>query len=104
MDTGILKEIIEVEKEIQQALDRKKESAGAWLELRKKEIQDELAQAEKELILTFQQSNEQAARESANKASRIVLQEEQRQIRLAQLTDAALSGIVATHIRKILPG
>ncbi len=60
MDNNILREIIDVEKEIQQSVEQAKETTRAWLETRKKEMDERLAREEKEIVDSFQQSRETA--------------------------------------------
>ena len=104
MNNDILREIIDVEKDVQQSLDQARERMRIWLEARKHELDEDLAREEKEISASFQQSREGITREAAGKAADLVKQAEQQAAHLARLNDDALAGIVANHIHKILPG
>lgn len=103
MENPTLREIIEVEKEIQQALEHTKEKMREWIEARKKETEEELARSEAELLKSFQQARENAMQDAGSRASSIVMEAEGRAARLTHLDDDILAGIAANHIKKILP-
>lgn len=104
MENNILREIIGVEKEIQQSLEQAKEKARAWLEKRRKEIDERRAGEEKEIVASFQQAREKLAREAASRADDRVKRAEQQADRIVRLENDALTRIVANHLNKILPG
>jgi len=104
MENPTLREIIEVEKEIQQALEHTKEKMREWIEARKKEAEEELARNEAELLKSFQQAREHAMQDAGSGASSIVMEAEGWAARLTHLDDDILAGIAANHIEKILPG
>jgi vacuolar-type H+-ATPase subunit H len=104
MENDVLREVIEVEKEIQLSLEQARQAAHLWLEARKKELEEEFAGKEKELQDSFEQSRERARRDAANKAADVLHQEEHQAEQWGRLSDDVLAGIVATHITKILPG
>ncbi len=104
MENNILREIIEVEKEIQQSTDYAKASMREWLDSCKKEIEEELARKEKEILASFEQARADMMRDAANRASGLVTEAEQQADRMKHLKNETLSGIVMNHLHKILPG
>jgi len=104
MENNILREIIGVEKEIQQSIEQAKEMSRVWLETRKKEMDELLAREEKEIVASFRQSRENLAREAASGADDLVKRAELQADRIVQLKNDALARIVAGHIHTILPG
>jgi vacuolar-type H+-ATPase subunit H len=104
MENNILREIIGVEKEIQQSIEQAKEMSRVWLETRKKEMDERLAKEEKEIVASFRQSREKLEREAVSGAEDLVKLAELQADRIIQLKNDALARIVADHIHKILPG
>ena len=104
MNNDILREIINVEKEVQLSLDQARERVGFWFEARKKELDENLAREEKEIIASFQQSREGVTREATTKAADLVKRAEQQAAQITRLSNDTLADIVANHIHKILPG
>jgi len=104
MENNTLREIIGVEKEIQQTIEQAKEMACAWLETRKREMDECLAKEEKEIVASFRQSREELAREATSRADDLVKQAERQADRIVQLKNDTLERIVADHIHTILPG
>ena len=104
MENDILREIIDVEKEIQQSLDGAKVRTREWLNARKKEIEDNLARQEKEMAGSFQLSREQVAQDAVKKTSEFMEQARRETEKLAHLEDDILAKIVMNHIEQILPG
>ena len=103
MDNNILRDIIDVEKEIQQALDRAQSETRAWLEARKQEAEEELARDEEQIRMHAEQAREQALRDAQADAADRVRQAEESVRNLSLVNDAVLSRCVERHIRKILP-
>jgi broad specificity phosphatase PhoE len=104
MENNILREIIDVEKEIQLSVDKAKVSVGEWLDARKKEIEQEAAKEEKDILASFQKAREKTILDAANRASELVSEAEKQADRIKHLKSQTLSGIVVNHIHKILPG
>ena len=104
MENNILREIIDVEKEIQQSLDQAKISTREWLDSRKKEIEDDTASQEKEIALSFQQAREKAAQDAEKKASELLEEAKKRTDRITHIENVILARIVTSQIKKILPG
>ncbi len=104
MENNILREIIGVEKEIQQSLDQAKIAAREWLDARKKEIEKDLAGQEKDIALSFQQARDDAARDAEKKAAELVEQAKKRMDRISHIENDILARIVTSQISKILPG
>jgi len=104
MTNDILREIICVEKELQQSLEQAKEMTRAWLETRRQEIDERRAREEKEMLASFQQAREQLAREAAGRADALVKGAEQQADRIVRLENDTLARMVAEHIHTILPG
>jgi vacuolar-type H+-ATPase subunit H len=104
MENNILQDIIQVEKDIQLSIEKAKEMSRAWLEARKKAIDERLEKEEKENAASFQQSRQELARDAASKGDGLVKEAEIQADRIVHLKNDALARIVARHIRKILPG
>ncbi len=104
MENNILREIIDVEKEIQLSVDKAKVSIGEWLDAEKKEIEQETAKKEKDILASFQQDRENSIQDAANRASKLIAEAEKQTDRIKHLKSQTLSGIVMNHIHKILPG
>ena len=104
MNNDLLREIIEVEKEVQQSLEQEKERVRLWLEARRHELDEDLAREEKEMRGSFQQSRERISREAANKAADLVKGAEQQAAQIMRFNDDTLAKMVSIHIHKILPG
>lgn len=104
MENNILRDIIGVEKEIQQSIEQAKEMARVWLDTRKREMDERLANEEKEIVDSFRQSRELLEREAASGAEDLVKLAELQAEHINQLKDEALARIVADHIHMILPG
>lgn len=104
MENNILREIIGVEKEIQQSIEQAKEMTRVWLETCKKEMDERLAKEEKEIAASFRQSREKLEREAVSKAEALVKEAELQADRIVQLKNDTLARIVADHIHLILPG
>jgi vacuolar-type H+-ATPase subunit H len=104
MDNNILRDIIDVEKEIQQSLEREKVKTREWLDVRKKEIESDSALQEQNIRQSYQQSLENAKREASKIASELFEQSKLQTEMLAHLENDVLSTIVTNHISKILPG
>jgi hypothetical protein len=104
MDNNILRDIIDVEKEIQQSLEREKMKTREWLDVRKKEIESDSVLQEQNIRQSYQQSRENAEREASKIASELFEQSKLQTERLAHLENDVLSTIVTNHISKILPG
>jgi vacuolar-type H+-ATPase subunit H len=104
MENNTLREIIDVEKEIQQSIEQAKEMARAWLETRKQEMDERLAKEEKEIVASFRQSRDRLVREAVSGADDLVKRAELQADRIVQLENDTLARIVAGHIHTILPG
>jgi vacuolar-type H+-ATPase subunit H len=103
MENNILREIIGVEKEIQQSIEQAKEMSRAWLENRKKEIDERLTKEEEEMVASFQRLRQKAAREAASRADDVIKQAELQADRIIHFKNETLARIVADHIHTILP-
>ena len=104
MDNNILREIIDVEKEIQQSLDQARETARDWLEVRKKEMLEDLEKEEQNIAGMFRQSREKLAQEAENKAQDFIKHAERQVENIQRLDEGTLNKIVSNHIEKVLPG
>lgn len=104
MENDLLRDVIEVEKEIQRSLEQAKDASHQWLEAQKREIAEETGRQEKQITESFNQAQELARKNAENKASDVVTKAEQLADRIAHIENDTLSKIVANHIHKILPG
>ncbi len=104
MENNILREIIDVEKEIQISVDKAKVSIDEWLDAEKKKIEQETAKEEKDILASFQKAREKTILDAANRASELVSEAEKQADRIQHLKSQTVSGIVVNHIHKILPG
>jgi vacuolar-type H+-ATPase subunit H len=104
MANDILREIICVEKELQQSLEQAKEMTRAWLETRSQELDGLRAREEEEIAASYRQAREKLTREAANRADDLVKGAEQQADRIMRLENDTLARIVVNHISTILPG
>jgi vacuolar-type H+-ATPase subunit H len=104
MENDILREIIDVEKEIQQSVEHTRSMTREWLDARKKEIEDELARSEKEIQAAFEHSREMAIEDARKKASNIIADAERQASRISQINNDDLKKMVSSNLHKILPG
>jgi vacuolar-type H+-ATPase subunit H len=104
MENHILREIIDVEKEIQQSIEQAKVRTREWLETRKQEIETDATRQEQSLLQTFEQARETAVHEAEKKAAEYFEQSKAQADRLTHLENDILVKIVTNHIRKIIPG
>ncbi len=104
MENDILREIIDVEKEIQQSVDRTRMTMREWLNTQKKEIEDELARSEGDIQAAFQRSRETAIDDARKKAANIIADAEQQAVQIGQIKNDVLKSMVSSHLHKILPG
>ncbi len=104
MENNILREIIDVEKEIQKSLDQKKLKTREWLDARKKEIENDSAKQEQDILQSYQQAQE-TAEQTAEKAAAELFEQSKRQAdTLNHLENDLLVKIVTNHISRIIPG
>ncbi|HYA86001.1 MAG TPA: hypothetical protein VEI57_02910 [Nitrospirota bacterium] len=103
MDNNILRDIIDVEKEIQQSLDETKQKTHEWLDARKKEIERDAAIEEQNILQSYQKAGENAEQEAAKTASELFEQSKQQTDKIAHLENDILVKIVTNHINKVLP-
>ena len=103
MENNILREIIDVEKDIQQSLDLEKLKMREWLDTRKKEIKNDAAKQEQTILQSYQHAHDNAEQEAAKSASELFEQSKRQTDRLAQVENDILVKIVTNHLNKILP-
>ena len=104
MENNILREIIEVEKEIQQSLEQTRVKTSEWIDARKKEIEIDSTRQEQGILQSYQQAHEKAVQEAAKTASELFEQSKHHADRLTHLENGILKKIVTNHINKVLPG
>jgi vacuolar-type H+-ATPase subunit H len=104
MENDILREIIDVEKEIQQSVDHTRTTMRDWLNTRKKEIENELAQSEGDIQANFRRSREIAIEDARKKAANIIADAEQQAVQMGQIKNDVLKSMVSNYLHKILPG
>ncbi len=104
MENNILREIIDVEKEIQLSVDAAKVSIGEWLSAEKKKIEQKTAEEEKDILASFEKARESTIRDAEKRASDLIAEAEKRADRIIHLKNQTVSDIAINHIHKILPG
>jgi vacuolar-type H+-ATPase subunit H len=104
MENDILREIIDVEKEIQQSVEHTRATMREWVSARKKEIEDELVRSEGDIQAAFRRSRETAIEDARKKAANIIADAEQQAVQIGQIKDDVLKSMVSNHLHKILPG
>ncbi len=104
MEKDILGQVIEAEKELQQCLDREKVKAREWLEVVKKECEEEFIREEQRIKEMLEKSTADAVSKAHVKAAGIISQAEREAERLGRVPDEVLSKLVAKQINRILPG
>jgi vacuolar-type H+-ATPase subunit H len=103
MENDTLREIIDVEKEIQQSVDLEKLAMSKWLESKKSELEEGLARGEEEIQESFRRLREAAIENAQKRASNIFTEAEQQAARLIQLRNDVLTSYVMNHLHEILP-
>jgi len=104
MENDILREIIDVEKEIQQLVDHEHMAMSKWLEAKKSELEESLARGEVEIQESFRRLQDASIENARQKASNIITDAEQQADRIRHMRDDVLTGYVMNHLHKILPG
>ncbi len=104
MEKDILRQVIEVEKEIQKCLESEKVKIREWLEGVKKESDEEFLREELEIKQSLDQSLREATRQSETAAAEILSEAADAAERLKRLKAETLTGIIGRRIAGILPG
>jgi vacuolar-type H+-ATPase subunit H len=104
MESDILREIIDVEKDIQQSVDHTRVTIREWLNARKKEIEEELARSEVDMQESFCISRKTVIEDAQKKSVNIMADAERQAARLMQIKNDNLKTIVSNCLHRILPG
>jgi len=104
MESDILREIIDVEKDIQLSVDHTRVTMREWLNARKKEIEEELARREVDMQESFRQSREMVIEDARKKAVNIIADAEQQAGRIMKIKNDNLKALVSNCLHRILPG
>jgi len=99
-----LREIIDVEKDIQQSVDHTGVTIREWLNARKKEIEEGLARNEVDMQESFRQSRETVIEDAQKKSVNIMADAERQAARLMQINNDNLKTMVTNCLHRILPG
>jgi hypothetical protein len=103
MEKDVLSQVIEVEKEIQRCFEAEKLKVREWLEIAKKESQQEVLLEEKRIKQALEQSSAEAAKEAEIQAAEITREAAAAAERLAQLKTERLTVLTERQIMRILP-
>lgn len=104
MGSDILREVIEVEMEVQRNLEAEKKRAHEWLEGVRREAEEEVAQEEERFKGSCAQALLEAKTDAEMKAARILEEAAARAGILKGLDSEALKVVIMKHIISILPG
>ena len=104
MNNDLLRDVIAVEKEIQQNIERTQQDARIWLESREKELEVRCTREERAILESLLADEEQAKEDAARRTSELIKTAEEQAGRLAEITDEALDLVAAIRMRSILPG
>ena len=104
MEQNTLKEILEVEKQIEETLDRETGKARQWLKQSKREIEEERQSEIAELNEAVARGREEAKTTAAEKAAEIVERARSFADRVEGLGDDCLQHVTWRHIADIAPG
>ena len=104
MEQDILREIIDVEKEIQRSVDLEKLNMSKWLEAKKSDVEERFARGEEEIQASFQRLQAIAIENARSRASNIFTEAKQEIAGIHQLSNEVLSNYVMNHLHEILPG
>lgn len=104
MDSNILSEVIEVEREIQKCLELEQAKARDWLEKVKKECSDEVLKEESRIKDTLAAAEERARKEAEESAASSLRHAATLVEHLDHLDRAVLQALADKHIRTILTG
>lgn len=104
MGSDILREIVAVEKEIQQNLDAERKRIREWLDKVKREAEEEVAREEERFRESCATALEEAKAEAERKAAEIVKEASARADIFKGLDGEHLRKNVIKHMVGILPG
>jgi vacuolar-type H+-ATPase subunit H len=104
MEKDVLSTIIEIEKEIEERLQKEKLKVDKWLNSAKNEIEVERTAMVRELEDSLREAVF-IARDNAGKQASTILNEATKQSRvLSEIGEGILQRIIMKHLRRILPG
>lgn len=104
MDSTILSEVIEVEREIQKCLELEQAKARDWLEKVKKECAGEVLKEESRIKDTLAAAKERTRKEAEESTASSLRDAAAFVEHLDHLDRAVLQAVADKHIRTILPG
>ncbi len=102
MDKGILNEVIDAEKDIQECIEQEQTRLREMIEQARREAEETVAAAERELNASRDRELETIRQEAEAKAKKIVELASVRLERLGRIDDGTLTGIVMKRIPRIL--
>jgi hypothetical protein len=103
MEKDILKEVIEVEKEVHEKIQIEKRISQEWLEKIKKDTEPEVLKEEENLKGSFNKAVKDAKLNAEKKAAAILEEANIKAERFEELSDGTLKKIILKHIKRILP-
>lgn len=103
MEQGTLKEVLEVERNISELLEKETARVRQWLEERQAAIEEDKLMAMADLEASAARQREEARASAEHEATRIVQEARSAADRSMSLDDAHLRPIVRHHIARILP-
>jgi vacuolar-type H+-ATPase subunit H len=102
MDKDILNEVIEAEKEIQHCLEGEQAKLRNWLDQVKRESSEAVAREENNDRELLTRALEDAKKSAEAKAKQVVNDAATRTLRIKELDDGTLTGIILKRIPRIL--
>jgi len=102
MDNDILNEVIEAEKEIQHCIEDEQAKLRTWLDQVKREASETVAREENNDRELLSQALDDAKKSAEEKAKQVVDDAAARNLRIEQLDDGVLKGIILKRMPRIL--
>lgn len=103
MDKGILNEVIEAEKDVQQCMEREQTRLQGWIVQVKHDAAEEVAREERAEIDAMDQARAEAKQAAELRARQLVSDAEDRAARSGRLDERILTDIIAKRIHRLLP-
>jgi hypothetical protein len=104
VEDDVLARVISTEKGIQARLEAERTRAREWIEVVRKESEEEFIREAKRVAEVTRKTEEQARNEAMRKAEIIIKEAGERAERLLNLSDEALRDIIMRRLDMILPG
>lgn len=104
MEKDVLARIIAAEREIQECLDDQKSKADGWIDVVKREMEEEIEREEKKMKESLGDAMRNAHRRAEDEANSLIKAAEEEACRLEKLDDGVLKKAVLEQMHRIVSG